>query len=278
MFIIKTYTIDEVKAKYLPRCKFGITTLKYILCYIHDQRVCNFNKIKFITENKLKELDACFDAFEKAGLTATIFGFQEFCGDIYHYSPKVFIPKLTTQTLVKQVVKKSNINQDSDILDLCTGSGCVSISITKEIGCNADACDLHEDVISIAKSNNDRLGGNVNFFTMNVLGDWSKQINKKYDVIVSNPPYWSKKIANENKNIVDSSSTDGFLGGEDGLLFIKKIIDTAVHYLKPNGMLFLEFADDQKEQVVSLLKENYKDIRVYKDWHHNPKVVAAKIK
>jgi len=240
--------------------------------------VCNFSKIKYVTEDKIKELDKCFDAFDKAGLTATIFGFQEFCGDIYHYSPKVFIPKLTTETLVKQVVRKAGLSQQSEILDLCTGSGCVAISITKETGCHALACDLHNDVIEVAKSNNDRLGGNVDFFTMDVLGDWSKVLNKKFDVIVSNPPYWSKETAKVNKNIVDSSSTDGFLGGDDGLLFIRKIIDNARYYLKPEGMLFLEFSDDQKDKVVSLLKENYKNIKVYIDWHHNPKVVAAKIK
>lgn len=273
---MKTYPIEDVIKKYLPRCKFGITTLKYLICNIHDQRVCNFNRIKFLTEDKIKALDECFNTFDNVGMTTVMFGYQEFWGDIYHYSPVVFTPKLTTETLVKQVVTKSNINQNSNILDLCTGSGCVAISVTKETGCNADACDLDENVINIAKDNCSRLGGNVNFFTMNILEEW--KLDKKYDVIVSNPPYWPKKEMDVNKNIVSSSSSTHFYGGDDGLLFIRTIINNAPKHLTKDGMLFIEFFEDQKEDVKKLLQKDFKDIRFYKDWHHNPKVVAARLK
>lgn len=275
---MKTYPINEVIEKYLPRCKFGITTLKYLICNIHDQRVCNFNRIKFLTEDKIKALDECFNTFDNVGMTTVMFGYQEFWGDIYHYSPEVFTPKLTTETLVRQVVNKASLTQNSTILDLCTGSGCVAISVTKETGCNADACDLDKKVINIAKDNCSRLGGNVSFFTMNILENWNKVLDKKYDVIVSNPPYWPKKEMDVNKNIVSSSSSTHFYGGDDGLLFIRTIIDNAPKYLKENGMLFIEFFEDQKDDIKELLKKNFQDIRFYKDWHHNPKVVSARLK
>lgn len=196
-------------------------------------------------------------------------------GDNYPYDKDVFIPKLTTETLVKVIIKNGHLTNDSRMLDLCTGSGCVAISVTKNVGCVALACDIDSKSLKIAEQNCKNFGGNVEFFKMDVLGEWKALNNEKFYVISANPPYWSTTQTQTNQNMVSTNKIEHYSGGEDGLLFIRTIICNSVNHLKENGMLFIEFANGQEKQIKQMLLPNFKKIKCYRDWHGLPRVISA---
>lgn len=207
-----------------------------------------------------------------------IFGFIEFCGNIFNVTENVFDPRLSTESLVYSVVNAFGSPQKKlRIIDLCTGSGCVAITIAKMLNCTVDALDISPLAIEIAKQNATNLGANVNFIEFDLNEDWSKIFKEKYDIIVSNPPYWNTEKILKNEDKVKNNPLIGFNGGEDGLKYIKIIISNARKYLKKDGMLFLEVDPDQIETINTLLKENgFTDMELKQDYRGIDRVVSAK--
>lgn len=272
---MKVYSIKEVLTQYAPKCDGGELMLKHIICFSYGQRLSYFNTIKYVTEEKLKTIENNLNLYNTIGMQSHIFDFKEFCGDLYPTRNSVFLPKLTTETLVNAAVKDGKLTPNSELLDLCTGSGCVAITITKATGCHADAFDVREEAVSLARENCANLGGNVDFGILDVLTDWNLVLTKQYDVITANPPYWSLEDVKNNKKLAETSLTNDFMGGEDGLLFVREIINKAANYLKPNGLFFLEFSNRQFKIVKQLLKKDYKNFKVYYDYRKLPKVIRV---
>ena len=237
-----------------------------------------FDKIINVKVEQFNIMKKALKRYIQGETLSQIFGFIEFCGNIFNVTENVFDPRLSTESLVYSVVNTFDSPQQKlRIIDLCTGSGCVAITIAKMLNCTVDALDISPLAIEIAKQNATNLGANVNFIEFDLNEDWSKIFKEKYDIIVSNPPYWNTEKILKNEDKVKNNPLIGFNGGVNGLKYIKIIISNARKYLKKDGMLFLEIDPDQIETINTLLKGNgFTDMELKQDYRGIDRVVSAK--
>lgn len=191
-----------------------------------------------------------------------ILGYQEFMGLRFRVTEDVLIPRQDTETLVEEVMRV--LHDGWHILDLCTGSGCILLSLIRYSNhCKGTGSDLSEAALAVARDNAQRLGVEADF----VRSDLFENITEKYEVIVSNPPYIpTGEIPGLMEEVRDHDPLTALDGGEDGLFFYKKIISQAERYLYPGGMLFFEIGADQGEAVSELMKAaGYQEVKVCQD-------------
>ncbi len=205
-----------------------------------------------------------------------ITGHQEFMGFDFKVNENVLIPRQDTELLVEQVVDYIG-DKDVKVLDMCTGSGCIAISIDK-LCKNAKvwAVDLSTEALQVAKENNEINNSNVTF----IQSDLFQNVEGKFDIIVSNPPYIkTSEIEGLMEEVKLYDPMIALDGSEDGLKFYKQIIKKSNDYLEKNGIIFFEIGYDQGISVPDILKEyNYTDIKVLKDLSENDRVVIGRYK
>ena len=203
-----------------------------------------------------------------------IIGETEFMGLTFKVNENVLIPRFDTEILVDEVVKYVG-DQYLKVLDMCTGSGCIAVTIS-DMCDNATvvASDISKDAIDVAKENNTLNQTDVTF----VESDLFEKVEGLFDVIVSNPPYIrTEEIENLQEEVKMHDPHLALDGGETGLDFYRRIVKDAKEHLKTDGMIFFEIGFDQAEDVSNILKENgYHDIVVKKDLSGLDRVVIAK--
>lgn len=207
---------------------------------------------------------------------------QEFMGFEFYVDNNVLIPQPDTENLVEEVIllsEKLRKNEKTElrILDMCTGSGAIAISISKLIrNCLVYASDISKEALKIADENSTRNQANVLFLESDLFEKISSLY--KFDIIVSNPPYIERNVIKTLSEEVQKEPILALDGGEDGLDFYRKIIEEAKKYLNPNGYLALEIGYNQKNAVERLLNENgYKNIYSRKDLAGNDRIVIGQI-
>lgn len=189
-----------------------------------------------------------------------IIGKQEFMKLDFFVNNSVLIPRQDTEILVEEVLNLCSKTKDITILDLCTGSGAIAISISKNIPqVSILASDISEEALKVAKINNSNLNTNVNF----IESDLFNNINQKFNIIVSNPPYIETETINHLDKEVQEEPKIALDGGKDGLDIYRKIIDNAYNYLTDEGYLCLEIGYNQKEAVTELIKRTNKYEQIY---------------
>lgn len=195
----------------------------------------------------------------------------------FYVDENVLIPRVDTEILVEEVIDNCNKNEEREykILDLCTGSGIVGISLAKYIkNCEVVCADISKKALEIAEKNakNNNVD-NIKFIYSNMFSN----IKDKFDIIVSNPPYIKREVIEELEKEVQNEPHIALDGGIDGLDFYKIIANQAYNYLNENGGLFLEIGYDQKEEVTNLLKDSEKFGKIYskKDLYGNDRIVVA---
>lgn len=191
-----------------------------------------------------------------------ITGEQEFMGLSFLVNSSVLIPRQDTEILVEEALKV--ITPGMRVLDMCTGSGCVAISIAKyALGAKVTAADISREAISLAKENARNHQAAVEFET----GDMFKAVKGQFDVMVSNPPYISSGVIGTlMPEVRDFEPRLALDGGEDGLKFYRILTSLGRAHLKPGGYLMMEIGYDQGQEVTSLLKrQGYGEIKVVKD-------------
>ena len=206
---------------------------------------------------------------------------QEFMGLNFFVNENVLIPQPDTEIIVEETLKKCKElllkNGKIKILDLCTGSGAIAVSLSIFLGDEAEvfASDISTKALEVAKYNNGKNNTNVRFIESNLFKNIQEQ---KFNIIVSNPPYIRSDVINKLPKQVQNEPHLALDGGEDGLKFYKKIIEQACNYIE-NGYLILEIGYDQKEDVENLLKENknYSEIKTIQDLSGNDRCVIAKV-
>ena len=196
-------------------------------------------------------------------------GEQEFMGLTYKVNESVLIPRQDTECLVEIVLK--HLHDGMRILDMCTGSGCILISLLHYSNdCEGVGVDLSEEALNVARDNAERLSNNGISDKMNVNfvhSDLFENIDGNFDIIVSNPPYIKTEVIKglmpEVRDYEPMMALDGM---EDGLYFYRKIISSAKEHLSRGGQLFFEIGYDQGQEVSDLMrKEGYTDVEVLKD-------------
>ncbi len=198
-----------------------------------------------------------------------------FMGESFFVTPDVLIPRQDTETLVTLAMKK--VFPGMQILDLCTGSGCILLSLLKDGSAFGTGTDISEAALVVAAQNAERLGIRRSRVKW-IRSDLFAGIGGRFDLIVSNPPYIARDVIPTLDPEVSGMEPHIALdGGEDGLDFEKKIAFEAREYLNPGGWLFLEIGFDQGEEVASYLAENgYQEVRTDRDLGGRDRVVSGR--
>lgn len=191
-----------------------------------------------------------------------ITGVQEFMGLEFCVNEHVLVPRQDTEVLVESVLEV--LKPGMAVLDMCTGSGCILISLLKmREGVSGTGVDISEDALKVATKNRDKIGVDARL----LQSDLFDNVSGKYDVIVSNPPYIRTAVIEELEEEVKLH--DPFIaldGKEDGLYFYRKIVETSPAFLKNGGKLYFEIGHDQGEDVKKLMKDaGFSKVSVKKD-------------
>ena len=203
-----------------------------------------------------------------------ITGEQEFMGLPFKVNSNVLIPRQDTETLVEEALKV--IRPGMKVLDMCTGSGCILISILKNVlNIEGVGCDISKQALIVAKENA-KLNNVVATFERSDLFD---HVTETFDVIVSNPPYIrTEEIATLMPEVCQFEPVGALDGKEDGLFFYRKMIAESSKYLNPEGVILFEIGYDQGQDVSLMLKEaGYKDVQIVKDLAQNDRVVIGRL-
>ena len=223
-----------------------------------------------------------------------ITGKQEFMGLTFGVNQDVLIPRQDTEILVEEVLKE--LNDGSRILDMCTGSGCILLSLLYYSNdCEGVGVDVSEEALAVAKDNAGRLELDETFDMLFNPGHGKKHIDQskiefiesnlfndvrgKFDIIVSNPPYIrSDVIPTLMEEVRDYEPMLALDGKEDGLYFYREIVKKSPSYLNGGGLLFFEIGYNQAEDVKKIMEEaGFKDIVVVQDYGHLDRVVWGRL-
>jgi release factor glutamine methyltransferase len=187
---------------------------------------------------------------------------QEFMGLPFKVNEHVLIPRQDTEILVEEVLK--DITGEMSVLDMCTGSGCIIISLKHyKDKIKATGVDISSEALKIAKENASLNRCEVQWIESNLF----EKVEETFDVIVSNPPYIpTRDIENLAKEVRLHDPMIALDGLEDGLHFYREITKNALRHLKPNGLLCFEIGHDQGEAVSMLMKDSgFVNVRIEKD-------------
>lgn len=186
-----------------------------------------------------------------------IVGNVDFYGLNFIVNENVLIPRFETELLVEKTISYINkyFTNDLKIVDLGTGSGCIAITLSKKLNARVDAVDISASALEVAKKNNIINNTNVNFY----LGNMLEPLSKKYDVIISNPPYISYN--EEIMDIVKNNEPHIALYAENnGLYFYEKILRTCKKNLNKNFLIAFEIGCNQKEDIIKIINKYFDDI------------------
>ena len=233
----------------------------------------------------LGKLHSFFENFEKRRRRiplAQILGRQSFYGLDFFVNEDILIPRADTECLVDLVLEdyadlaKQAGSSSLNILDLCTGSGCIGISVAKHLPYQELLLvDLSEKALAVAKKNAEKhLGENVTLLQSDLL---TEVRGKKFSLLLSNPPYIvSRVIPGLDREVSEYEPKMALDGGEDGLVFYRRIAKEAKAVLLPGARLYLEIGYDQGESVKDIFqKEGYEAVEVFPDLAGNPRVLRG---
>ena len=159
-----------------------------------------------------------------------------------------------------------------NILELCTGSGCIAVTLAKELRCKVTAVDISQKALDVARQNAKIYNTDIKFLQSNM---W-ENVERQYDIIVSNPPYIEKaQLANLPNSVKNYEPQIALDGGADGLYFYKIISKNVCNYLKPSGTLYLEIGYNQGQSLASLLRKSFESIEVLPDYNGLDRIVKA---
>ena len=203
-----------------------------------------------------------------------LLGYQDFMGLRFQVNGHVLIPRQDTEILVEEAMRY--LHDGMRILDLCTGSGCILLSLLHYSNdCEGTGVDISKEALQVAAQNAEALGIKADFLE----SDLYEKVTGKFDLLVSNPPYIEREvIPTLMEEVREYDPYIALDGGEDGLDFYRRIIGGAQDYLNRGGQIFLEIGSEQAQAVSELLREaGFKEIDVCKDFAGLDRVVSARL-
>ena len=199
-----------------------------------------------------------------------------FMGLKFRVTPAVLIPRRETELLCETAIQTVRIEMKGRVLDLCTGSGCIAVSIARYTRARITACDISEQAAEVARFNakNSMVGVDVR------VCDLFSEVPESFDIITANPPYIpSGEIDGLMKEVRDYEPRLALDAGRDGLKFYRRIAAEAPEHLNQGGVLIMEIGCEQAADVKGILSDaGFCDIRVMKDYSQLDRIVAARVK
>lgn len=262
----------------------GITDAEYdsfaLLEYITgmDRTAYILNGSKSVPEDIAERYDAVIDRRSSHIPLQHITGQAWFYGRGFNVNSDVLVPRQDTEVLVSEALKV--INAKDSVLDMCTGSGCIIITLAleKKLG-RALGADISEAALKVASGNREKLGADdVTFVKSNIFSDINVNDDELFDVIVSNPPYIAtREIETLTEEVRIHDPYIALDGLEDGLHFYREITQQSMNYIKSGGWLLYEIGCTQAHDVSDIMSEyGYSNIKVIKDLAGLDRVVMGR--
>ena len=183
-----------------------------------------------------------------------VLGYTYFLGHKFYVNKDVLIPRQETEQLVLETIKliKAKYNRKVSILDMCSGSGCIGISLTKELEADVDMVDISSKANEIAENNNKLNKTNCRIFQSDMF---NKLPLKKYDVIISNPPYIKDKVTVDQNTLLNEPHLALFASPQT--IFYEEIMVKCADFLANDGLLAFEIDEDMEEDLTKLINEYF---------------------
>ena len=246
------------------------TLLQYVLKQTKQELIINSEEI--VEPSRVNEYNNYLQEIIKGTPIQYITKHQQFMALDFYVDENVLIPQPDTEVLVEEGIKIIK-EQNMEVLDLCTGSGAIAISIAHYCqNSTVTATDISREALEVARKNANLNNVNIEFIDSNLF---DKLTERSFDIILSNPPYIETDIINTLEKDVQSEPYIALDGGKDGLEFYKRILNEAHKHLKINGYLMLEIGYNQGNAVINLEHKNLKLItkQPIKDLAGNDRVV-----
>ena len=244
--------------------------LQYVLKQTKQELIINSEEI--VEPSKVNEYNNYLQEIIKGNPIQYITKHQQFMTLDFYVDENVLIPQPDTEVLVEEGIKIIK-EQNMEVLDLCTGSGAIAISIAHYCqNSTVTATDISQEALEVARKNANSNNVNIEFIESNLF---DKLTERSFDIILSNPPYIKTDIIKTLEKDVQAEPHLALDGGKDGLEFYKKILNEAHEYLKTNGYLMLEIGYNQGNAVINLEHKNLKLItkQPIKDLAGNDRIV-----
>ena len=273
----KTIVVNKVK----QILRYKEREAKNFICECLNITYTDFHLKQGITRKQYFFIYKCLVLFKIGKPINKIIKKANFYGRTFVIDKCVLAPRCETERVVEQALDeiKHNeryLNKDEkfNVLDLCCGSGIIGITIFKQSDrVNVTCADISKQALKIAKINAKNHNCNINIVKSNMF----KGISGKFDFIVSNPPYISKsEYSALGKDVKRYDPKIALVAGDDGLKFYRIICDNVSEYLNEQGVLILEIGYNQKDDIVKLFSDKFKQIDVYKDYEGNDRIAVLK--
>lgn len=294
LFNLETKRLNESKIE--DANIIAKSLIKYVLKLTDNDLIVKQNNE--VESNNQKEYEEYINQIIEGTPLQYITNKQEFYKQEFYVDEDVLIPQPDTEILVEEVINIAPKDQKLNILDICTGSGAIGISLANNIK-NADVTlvDVSSEALEVAEINCDSIFENKitekayeneaevylieeNGIKQNIKlhqSDMFDELEEEFDIIVSNPPYIKTKEIKQLSKQVKNEPRIALDGGEDGLYYYRVLIDESHKFLSDDGYLCIEIGYDQKTEVIKLLEESgmYKNIYSKKDLAGNDRIVIA---
>lgn len=201
-----------------------------------------------------------------------IFKKAYFYGLEFVVNKNVLTPRSDSEILVEKAIEY--IKPNFRVLDLCTGSGCLAVSIAKNVKAYVEGCDISGKALKVAKKNVKLNKADVEIYQSNMF----EKVQGRFNVIVSNPPYIETEVVKDlDIEVKEYDPVLALDGGKDGLDFYREIANNIKNYLLDDGVLLLEIGYNQAESVKDIFKDVAKEVELIKDYNNNDRVIVVKI-
>lgn len=263
--ILKANGVDALDARVLLKFVLGFDDIKLSInsnCEISDEAFGRY--LTMINRRKQNEP------------ISYITGTKEFMSLEFLVEKEILIPRPETEHIIEYVIEQNIKN--ADILDICTGSGAIAVSVAYYMkDATVTAIDINDKCIQVASQNAKRHGVDNRCKIIKADALKAFEFEKKFDIIISNPPYIkSQDVLQLEKDVKDYEPHLALDGGDDGLVFYRTISKNAYNILKDNGIIVYEIGFDQADDVCEILKnEKYTHIKVIKDFAGHDRIVTA---
>ncbi|MGM0607548.1 MAG: peptide chain release factor N(5)-glutamine methyltransferase [Candidatus Muiribacteriota bacterium] len=229
-----------------------------------------------LNDKQKVELDGYIKRREAGEPVDYILGYRNFYGYDFKVGPGVLIPRFETELLVEKVGK---FVEGKKVLDLCTGSGCIGITLLKEFNPDIVLCtDVSDKALEFAKINaKNILNSDEKAKATFIKSDMFKKIDQKFDVIVSNPPYIERNVISTlEKQVRGFEPIIALEGGNDGYDFYREIKNNIKNFLNSGGMVFLEIGYNQGDRLKKMFSDCFKEVNILKDYNNFDRILIGK--